>query len=687
MSVPASYFNNAGRLASGLGSTFGNSYLGNTGSALGVLSGLQQGGVGGYGRAAAGAGNLYGALTGNSALTRGAGALGSALGIYGGLRQGGWQGDTQAALSAGRLAANAGWLPPGVGQALGYAAIPLQLYNFAVNDTASGRTGSDALGGAETGAEIGSMFGPIGMGAGALIGGAAGALASAFGPGAKDPETATVQNLINYTSGHGNTPSAAQNVQNPYLELAGLMDERSSTLPEYQKYGRMGEQQFTKDLASHINQAFSPSGNLSFGPNGELIQKNPGGGTTTYTNPQDVAGEVYQNAVEPWVNNMGSGYKDVGSTYGAVNQGLLQDMTGQYISGQAANDWRARSGDQPFANIYQGSPFQAAPVTHAQSGGHMKKRQSALDDLYRGSFADRERHYDSGGYVNYFTPSYTNMTQETPSLNWDPSLQTPDTSQFASDPSNIYAAPGNLANPSNDPYGYGITPSGGGGGGLSALQSLAQQHPSLQYAALLPLLAGALGIGQSKPASAPFLPPGFASGVAGGAMPTVNPASMRTQAQVNPNTDWYTYGQHPETQFYNNNALPQTSGYSPFSAAPQMPTMQPNFNGGVLNRPVMAKGGALGQGFDSEAGDDYVQDPGHGDGTSDDIPAKLSGGEYVMDAGTVSMLGNGSNDAGARALDQLRQRVRKHAGKKLVKGKQFMKAKAPEQYLKTGTED
>lgn len=100
---------------------------------------------------------------------------------------------------------------------------------------------------------------------------------------------------------------------------------------------------------------------------------------------------------------------------------------------------------------------------------------------------------------------------------------------------------------------------------------------------------------------------------------------------------------------------------------------------GMAPPPVLrARGGA----FNSMQGDTYVSDPGHGDGTSDDIDAKLSGGEYVMDAGTVSMLGNGSNEAGSRALDQLRQRVRKHAGKQLVKGKQFMKAKPPETYLR-----
>ena len=76
--------------------------------------------------------------------------------------------------------------------------------------------------------------------------------------------------------------------------------------------------------------------------------------------------------------------------------------------------------------------------------------------------------------------------------------------------------------------------------------------------------------------------------------------------------------------------------------------------------------------FDS-AQESSVQGP--GDGTSDDIPAQLSDGEYVMDANTVSMLGNGSNKAGAARLGQLRENLRKHAARSMKGGKQFMKAK------------
>ena len=54
----------------------------------------------------------------------------------------------------------------------------------------------------------------------------------------------------------------------------------------------------------------------------------------------------------------------------------------------------------------------------------------------------------------------------------------------------------------------------------------------------------------------------------------------------------------------------------------------------------------------------YVE--GEGDGQSDDIPAMLADGEYVIDAETVAQLGNGSNKAGAKVLDQFRQNIRAH---------------------------
>jgi hypothetical protein len=70
----------------------------------------------------------------------------------------------------------------------------------------------------------------------------------------------------------------------------------------------------------------------------------------------------------------------------------------------------------------------------------------------------------------------------------------------------------------------------------------------------------------------------------------------------------------------------------------------------------------------------YVK--GAGTGRSDDIPARLSDGEYVIDAESVALLGDGSGDAGAR--------LRKHKATNLKKGGFSHKAKQPHQYMARG---
>jgi len=75
---------------------------------------------------------------------------------------------------------------------------------------------------------------------------------------------------------------------------------------------------------------------------------------------------------------------------------------------------------------------------------------------------------------------------------------------------------------------------------------------------------------------------------------------------------------------------------------------------------------------------------GPGTGRSDEIDAKLSDGEYVIDAETVALLGDGSSKAGAQKLDKFRVNVRKHKGANLSKGKFSVDAKAPEAYMSGG---
>jgi hypothetical protein len=73
---------------------------------------------------------------------------------------------------------------------------------------------------------------------------------------------------------------------------------------------------------------------------------------------------------------------------------------------------------------------------------------------------------------------------------------------------------------------------------------------------------------------------------------------------------------------------------------------------------------------------------GAGTGRSDEIDAKLSDGEFVMDAETVAMLGDGSSKAGADKLEQMRREIRSHKGKAMAKGKFSPNAKSPLAYIK-----
>lgn len=100
----------------------------------------------------------------------------------------------------------------------------------------------------------------------------------------------------------------------------------------------------------------------------------------------------------------------------------------------------------------------------------------------------------------------------------------------------------------------------------------------------------------------------------------------------------------------------------------------PRITAGTYNRAAMAHGGPL------SAVARFAR--GAGTGRSDEIDAKLSDGEYVIDAETVSLLGDGSSKAGAEKLDRMRREIRSHKGKALSKGKFSPDAKSPLSYLK-----
>ena len=99
----------------------------------------------------------------------------------------------------------------------------------------------------------------------------------------------------------------------------------------------------------------------------------------------------------------------------------------------------------------------------------------------------------------------------------------------------------------------------------------------------------------------------------------------------------------------------------------------PRITGGEYNASRMAQGGL-------SVMSRFVK--GGGTGRSDEINAKLSDGEYVIDAETVAMIGDGSSKAGAKKLDEMRSKIRQHKGKALAKGKFSPDAKSPLTYLK-----
>lgn len=159
-------------------------------------------------------------------------------------------------------------------------------------------------------------------------------------------------------------------------------------------------------------------------------------------------------------------------------------------------------------------------------------------------------------------------------------------------------------------------------------------------------------------------------------------AADRTLA-ARPVTDWYRYGMGSAMDIPAGADLSRAT--SPYAGYGPGTLGEETFKAvsGIPEQPVgMAHGGDMGYSRGSSRESFAVEGP--GTGRSDDIPAVLSDGEYVIDAETVALLGDGSSKAGAKKLDQMRVSIRKHKGKNLAKGKFSVNAKRPEAYMSGG---
>jgi len=383
---------------------------------------------------------------------------------------------------------------------------------------------------------------------------------------------------------------------------------------------------------------------------------------------------------------------------------------------------------------------------HAQGGP--VKQSSLHEILNGPSFSQRAEtpHFDDGGYVDYFTPNYPSaydvnldsppapdfsgmvLDQNSPGMDpykgaslgdiigWDNVVPTDNSGNV-----NLPSLGGSYSGPG------GQQSSHSGLGSIGSALSGLLSNPNLLGA----LLGGGLGLAGaagSKNGQETMLanykptPPPMFQGSGPSASNMYGNFSATPRQRLNPtNIDYAHAGEQPTpggNMFFSPSGGPptappsQTSPLQQYGGQPQPPAQIPlqqtspsvdqliALLGGqptMHPMPIMrgrAEGGAIQEHGPlaasqnphmvpaTKGGPSYIQGP--GTGQSDDIDAKLSNGEYVMDAHTVSMLGDGSNEAGAKKLDQLRERLRMHAAQSMAKGKQFMKAKSPQTYLKGG---
>jgi hypothetical protein len=110
-------------------------------------------------------------------------------------------------------------------------------------------------------------------------------------------------------------------------------------------------------------------------------------------------------------------------------------------------------------------------------------------------------------------------------------------------------------------------------------------------------------------------------------------------------------------------SLSASRSTTPYAEAQKAPGYRPGQGGVQYFGPTVYRAAGGGIGALDAAGGRLLRGP--GDGVSDDIvaqigdnqPARLADGEYVLDARTVSEIGNGSTDAGADKIAQMVERI------------------------------
>jgi hypothetical protein len=352
------------------------------------------------------------------------------------------------------------------------------------------------------------------------------------------------------------------------------------------------------------------------------------------------AGSTLSGAASNVGGQLGAGLQTAGQQFGnALTMGAdpKQALAQGALSGLAAA-YAAPAAPEP-KSIYD--------ITPAETGGLGLKAPSdiAIEGL-RAPAANTASFPSAGLGVDYSVDS--GMT---------PTFKGPET--MAADYS-LYSQPQAPAVSAQPEMGTGIQ--------ASPLNAIAAQT-----AAGTPGTSGTVG---NAPANK-----GFSLGTAANMLPLL---SLFGSAQTPEEIQQVVSQMTPEQQEYFNRPM-RTWNWDTLSAAAKIQGLPigsyiarnwDKVGGGMYDKPEeepkqLARGGALTR-----------LARGGGSGRDDTIPARLSDGEYVMDAETVALLGDGSTSDGARRLDQMRAKIRQHKGKSMARGKFSANAKSPLAYLK-----
>jgi len=556
-------------------------------------------------------------------------AVGSALGL---------SGATASAVGGGLLGAgvgglNGGWkgaLMGGVGGALS-GGLGAQLGGSASSalGLGLGKSGQAALGSGLIGAGVGAANAGLSGGnalKGALIGGATGAAGGAIANAASGIGTDSAIGLGLNRAGQGFGNALTAGFKPKQAAISGGLAGLAAGL-QYQTPAEISAANQAK--LNDIN-----AGNKNFSPDmGKQVNVSDIG-----MKPSDMAINSLQGPNEiRWHDTASLGLANSSPSLGG----------GQYVTDPAtgAESWVSNEPNSGLLGLAQNTYASSAP-----SGGY-------------GSFTDNQAPQAPGQVgTPTFAGNQTNTAVTAPFTqygldNLSPSNVLGSNTLIPESYAQISGNQGNGINVLNGPTGptnYTNNANGVYGQGTNADQVATDQAKKEGFnwgkAALIGGGALALGtLGKSMLSSAPAA-----------VQNSVGQLSKQQQEYFNrPNVAW-DWDKMQQNATARNMSLPEF-----------MASSWPSITSGQYNVALKAMGGPLAR---------FAR--GAGSGRDDTIDAKLSDGEYVIDAETVALLGDGSNKAGAKMLDKMRSEIRAQKGKALARGKISPDAKSPLAYLR-----